>query len=147
MQLQAQLYLEQIERYDKFIQAKLAEIYQLRCLATSVTAATGSERVQTSGTSDKVGNITATIVDKENEVQKMIEHFFNEKSERIKLIEQLENTLEYTVLHERYIQYMSLKDIAAKEGYSYQYICEIHGRAIKKIQSFLKNLYKPIESY
>lgn len=147
MQLEAQIYLEEIEKYDRFIKSKIAEIEQLRCLATSVTAAIGSERVQTSGTSDKVGSTTAIIVDKENELRNMVEHFFNEKSERIKLIEQVKNPLEYTVLHERYIQYMSLKDIAEEESYSYQYICEVHGRALKNIQIFLNNLYKPIETY
>ena len=145
--MQARMYLEQIERYDKFIQEKLAEIYQLRCMATSVTAAMGTERVQSSSASDKLGNIVAAIADKEEEVQQMINHFFAEKAERIQLIEKLDNLLEYTVLHDRYIQYMALTDVAEKEGYSYQYILEIHGRALKNIQIFLNNLYKPMETY
>ena len=147
MQNEAQLYLEQIERYDKFIQNKQVEIRQLRDLATSVTATVSDERVQTSGTSDKVGNITSLIVDNENELKAMIDHFFREKKERIELIERLENTLEYTVMHERYIQYMSLKDIAEKECYSYSYILTVHARGLKKIQNYLNTIHNNIEKY
>lgn len=142
----AKYYLEEIEKYDRLMQNKIAEIKQLRCLATSVTAVLKPDKVQTSGAGDKVGHIVSLIVDTEAELQTIINHFFSEKTERIKLIEQLENPLEYTVLHKKYIQYKRFDDIAAEENYTLQYIYEVHAKALKKIDDMLKNLTKPKES-
>lgn len=146
MQVDAKTYLEEIARYEAYIKSRIAEIYRLECLATSVTAALCDDKVQTSGASDKIGNIVAMIADEKDKLQKSVEHFFKEKKERIALIEQLENLLEYKVIHGKYIQYLELKDIAANENYTHQYICEVHNRAIENFQVLLNNLYKPIES-
>lgn len=146
MQVDAKTYLEEIERYEEYIKDRTAEIYRLECLATSVTAALCDDKVQTSGTSDKVGNIVAMIVDEQDRLQESVKHFFYEKKERIALVEKLDNLLEYKVIHGKYIKYLDLKDIAENEGYTHQYICDVHTKALKNFQKILNNLYKPIES-
>lgn len=146
MQVDAKTYLEEIERYETYIKSRIAEIYRLESLATSMTAALCDDKVQTSGDKDKIGKIVARILDEKDKLLKTVEYFFEVKSERIALIEQLENLLEYKVIHGKYIQYLELKDIAANENYTHQYICEVHNRAIENFQVLLNNLYKPIES-
>ncbi len=133
-------YLLYIKVFDKRIQNKRIEVYQLRCLATSITAPTDTENVQSSGVTDRVGNIAPSVVQLEKEIKEMIDVYVREKAKRIRLIETLENVLEYDVIHMHYVQYKSLAEIAIEKGMSYQYIVEIHGKA-------LKNLVKPMETY
>lgn len=144
--LTAKEYLEQIEQTDKLIDNKLLEIYQLRCLATKTTAQLNSEPVQTSGASDKVGKIVAKIVDMEAELNEIIDSFVDDKQQRIAVIEQVkaESFVQYQVLHRHYVEYMPFTEVAKKEGYSYQYILELHQKALENVQKILVNGNVPI---
>lgn len=133
-------YLEYIEKADALIKNKCVEVYQLRCLATSITAPTDSESIQTSGVTDRVGNIVPKIVMLEKEINQLIDEFVDEKARRIQLIEMLESTIEYDVIHKKYVQYKKLTEIAIEKGYAYQSIVEIHGKA-------LNHLSKHMETY
>jgi hypothetical protein len=133
-------YLEYIEKADALIKNKCVEVYQLRCLATSITAPTDAESIQTSGVTDRVGNIVPKIVMLEKEINQMIDEFVDEKAKRINLIEKLESTVEYDVVHKHYVQYKKLTEIAIEKGYAYQSIVEIHGKA-------LNHLSKHMETY
>lgn len=135
--MDARTYLQQIQKDNKLIQNKCIEVYQLRCLATSVTAPMGTEPVQTSGVSDKVGNITAKIVDLECEINKMIDRFIDDKQERIKVIEQVENPLQYNILHSHYVQGKRFKEIAEDEHYSEVHINKQHQYALGSVQRIL----------
>jgi hypothetical protein len=137
VELDARVYLQQIAKDDKLIQNKCVEVYQLRCLATSVTAPMGTEPVQTSGVSDKVGNITAKIVDLEAEINRMIDKFIDDKQERIKVIEQIDDELQYTILHKHYVQGKKFSLIAEEEHYSTEWISKSHSKALAKVQRIL----------
>ena len=54
-------YLQQIKDTEEYIADKEEELYKLECLATSITAPTDREAVQTSNISDKVGKIAVKI--------------------------------------------------------------------------------------
>ncbi len=140
--IDAKKYLEEIERYNSVIENKLAEIDQLKSLATSITTATSDTPVQSSGNNDRIGKIVADIVDKENELQKITDKLVDEKNERIKIIEQLEDRLQYNILHKRYLQLMEFEDIAEKEHYSKQWIYKIHKQALDNIQIILNSRVK-----
>ena len=114
-------FLEQIERADRTIDSKLSEIYKLRCLATSVTVPTDREAVQTSGVSDKVGNIVAKIVDLENEINSLIDEYIDIRQNCIEVIESISDPLRYTVIHKHYVQYKSFVEIAEEENYTYSF--------------------------
>lgn len=146
MPINAKDYLDEVAECEARIHGKIAEIYMLDALAKKVTATLCEDKVQTSTVIDKIGNIIAQIEEEKERLQKSVNHFFKVKSERIALIEQLDNVLDYKVIHGKYIRYLELKDIAKEENYTHQYICEVHNRALEKIQVLLNNLYKPIES-
>ena len=95
--IDAKKYLEEIERYNSVIENKLAEIDQLKSLATSITTATSDTPVQSSGNNDRIGKIVADIADKEAELKRLVDELVDERNERIKIIEQLEDRLQYTV--------------------------------------------------
>jgi hypothetical protein len=134
-------FLKYIQTADTRIKNKLVEVYQLRCLATSITAPTDSDPIQTSGVTDRVGNVVPKIIELENEINNMIDHFVDEKRKRVMLIETLKSDLEYQVCHMHYVQYKDLTDVAVELGYSYPWILEIHGRAINNLCEPYINLY------
>ena len=134
-------FLEQIERADRTIDNKLGEIYRLRCLATSVTVPTDREAVQTSGVSDKVGNIVAKIIDLENEIDSMIDEYIDIRQNCIEVIESISDPLRYTVIHKHYVQYKSFVEIAEEENYTYQWVLRVHNKALGEIEEILKKKY------
>ncbi len=140
--IDAKKYLEEIARYNSVIENKLAEIDQLKSLATSISAATSDTPVQSSGNNDRIGKIVADIVDKENELQKITDKLVDEKNERVQIIEQLEDRLQYNILHKRYLQLMEFEDIADKEHYSKQWIYKMHKQALDNIQIILNSRVK-----
>ena len=140
--IDAKKYLEEIARDNTTIENKLAEIDQLKSLATSISVATSDTPVQSSGNSDRIGKIVADIVDKENELQKITDELVNKRNERAQIIEQLEDRLQYNILHKRYLQLMEFEDIADKEHYSKQWIYKIHKQALENIQIILNSRVK-----
>ena len=135
--MDAKEYLGQVRLFDELIQNKAVEAYQLRCLAASCTAPTDREPMGSGGVSDRVGNIVAKLVDLENETNNIIDRYIDLKQDCIKLIESVKNPLWYTILHKYYIQYKSLVQIAEEEGYAYQYVCEVHLKALAEVQKIL----------
>ena len=72
-------YLNQIDRLNRMIDNKLSEIYQLKTLVCSISVATDSEKVKSSGSQDKMGDTIAKIVDMEKEADKMIDKMLDIK--------------------------------------------------------------------
>lgn len=131
-------FLKQIERADKLISNKLYEVQRLRLLAMSTTVPTDREAVQTSGVSDKVGNIVAKIVDLESEINDLIDEYVDLQRFCIGVIESLESPLQYTVLHKHYVQYKSFAEIAEEEHYSYDGIMKVKRKALEQVDVILK---------
>lgn len=139
-------FLKQIERADKLISNKLYEVQRLRLLAVSTTVPTDREVVQTSGVSDKVGNIVAKIIDLESEINDLIDEYVDLQRECIGVIESLENPLQYTVLHKHYVQYKSFAEIAEEEHYSYDGIMKVKRKALEQVDAILKEKSQRLES-
>ena len=97
----------------------------------------GVEPVQTLGVSDKVGNVVAKIVDLEAEINRMIDKFIDDKQERIKVIEQVDDELQYTILHKHYVQVKKFSLIAEEEYFSTEWISKNHTKALAKVQRIL----------
>ncbi len=137
--IDAKKYLEEIERYNSVIENKLAEIDQLKSLATSITTATSDTPVQSSGNNDRIGKIVADIADKEAELKRLVDELVDERNERIKIIEQLEDRLQYTVSYKRYMKLMKIEDIAEEQHYSSRWILKVHSKGLNNIQNILNS--------
>lgn len=132
-------FLSQIEKYDTLIDGKLNERQKLWCLATKVTASFDREAVQSSGVSDKVGDIGAKLVDVEREIDEIVDFYIDIQRECIEVIERLANKpLMYKVIHKHYVEYMSYAEIAEEEHYSYTWIMEIRDRALREVEKILQ---------
>ena len=66
-----------------------------------------------------------------------VEKLIAEKKKVVRTIEELYSPTEYRVLHMRYIQYISLADIAEKMNKDYTWVTTVHGRAVKHVQDLL----------
>lgn len=137
--MNAKEYLEEIEKNDRLIQNKIAELQQLRCLASSAGATTNGEAVQSSKSGDRLASLVVKIVDLENEINDKIDSYITLKNEHIKVIEQVNDALLYDILHKRYVQYKAFVEIAESEGYTYDYILECHQKALKIVRNIINN--------
>lgn len=130
----AKEYLGQIKRYDVMIQNKLTEVSQLRLLATGISSCNCEERVQTSGSKDRLGETVAKIVDIEKEIDNIVDEIYLKKKTIIKQLEGLENTDYYNILFNRYVAGKELSKIADDMGYSYRQMIRIHGKALLEFE-------------
>lgn len=136
----AKAYLEEIKRIDTLIQNKRSEkIYWQEIMyerATNITPQMSGERVQSSGSKHKMADTVDSCVDRVQKLENRIKELFAEMDEIIADIESLPE-MESDILHKVYVQYMSLKEVAASRGESYSSVTTNHGVALKMISDIL----------
>lgn len=136
--MEAKDFLKQPERLDLRIKNKLIEKQQWKEIAMGITANMDGERVQSSSNSkSKMADAIIKCVDMEAEIDRLIDELIETKKKVIQTIEQLDSATEYNVLHMRYIQYLSLQDIADHYNRDYGWVTTTHGRALKSVQEIL----------
>ena len=139
-------YLEQVKDADAKIEAKRAEERELWSLATSMTQANDG-MPHAPGVSDKVGNITAKIIEAQKRTNEQINRYIDIRDDVIRHIEMLPPK-QYTVLHWLYVRkrehrkknqswYYTRRETAEALGCSEQNIYNTQKRAIKNLQKIL----------
>ena len=139
--MRAKYYLKQLKKLDLMINNKLIEKEQWKTIAMGTTARADGDRVQSSGSKQKMADAIDRYVDIEKEIDSVIDRLVDTKQDVISVIEQLEPP-EYDLLHKVYVQYMSLSDVAAMEDKSYSLITTIHGNALKHVQIIMNEREK-----
>lgn len=127
-------YLNQIDRINRIINNKLAEIYQLKTMVCSISVSANEDKVQSSSDKDKLGSAVAKIVDLENEINKAIDDYVDKKERIVSQIEAIKDIMEYQVLFSRYIEYKTFEQIAEDNDYSVRQILRIHGNALVEFE-------------
>lgn len=135
--MKAQDFIRQVRKLDLQITNKLIEKQQWRDIALGITANMDGERVQSSGGKSKMADAINKCVDIEAEIDSLVDKLIDAKKEVIQTIEQLDSPTEYDVLHRRYIQFLSLQDIADHYRKDYGWATTTHGRALKSLQEIL----------
>ena len=125
-------YLGMIEKLNLLITNKILEKEELFTIATKTTQ-DNDGMPHATGTSDKVGNSTVKIVEKEAEIDRVIDLFYDLKQEIIGQIQKLPAE-EYDVLHKSFVQGMSLVDIADEKGKSLTMIKKIRRTGIANVK-------------
>lgn len=136
--IDAKSYLLQVRRLDLQIKNKLVERQQWKDMALGITSNIGGERVQSSGGKNKIESAVIKCVDMENEINVLVDSLIEAKKSVIATIEKLESPTEYDILHKRYIQFMSLQEIADQCRREYTTITTAHGRALKNVEKLLE---------
>ena len=134
----AQEYLEQVDKLNAMIENKMAEVKQWRDIALGITSNSEGERVQSSGSKQKMSDAIDRVIDLQAEINALIDRLIDLKQEIIKTIELL-NATEYDVLHKRYIQGMTFDEIGAAKHKSKSWATTVHGRALQNLNVILVN--------
>jgi DNA-directed RNA polymerase specialized sigma subunit len=135
----AKEYLSQARILDKLIDADIHELERLRALSTSLgTQDYSQDRVQTSGTGDKLCEIVAKIVDLQVKINKEIDQYVKLKEQIKEKISSLNNTDYKLLLQMRYINGEKWEQIALNMEYSYRHTTRLHGEALIAIKDVLK---------
>lgn len=130
-------YLRQYEEMILKIKRIESSIQQLSDAATSITAACEGDRVQSSGTKDRTGNLVAMICDKKDEKLELIEDALNIMHEIEDVINQIEEEKQRAILHLRYIGLLKWEDIARTMNYEVSWIYTIHGKALRQVGNII----------
>ena len=119
------------------IECKLAEVQQWDDLAKSITQVMGGDRVQSTGSKDKLGEAVANCDIAKTEVAASVEELIEKRKEITQELDKVENPTFYKLLHQRYIQHKQLKTVADNMKGSYDWATTTHGRALKSFQTIL----------
>jgi archaellum component FlaC len=136
MSLKAKDFLLQLKKLDRLIENKEFEKQQWKDIATSITVQTTGERVQSSGSKDKIANAVVRYVEIENEINQQIDKYIKVKEDIINVIEQLDYSF-YDLLHKVYVQGKALNLASYEMGNSESWGTTMHGRALQKVQLIL----------
>lgn len=132
---EAKEFLKQVKKLDCMITNKLAERDQWKSIALG-TSVQLSEKVQTSGSQQKMADAINKYIDIESEINECVDNLIAKKKEVISVIEQLPVDL-YDILHKIYVQYYTFYDVADKKDISYSNVTTLHGKALKLVQKIL----------
>lgn len=144
--MNAKEYLEQLQKMDVAINQNIAWLYELKNTRKELKGVNyTSQKVKTSKSHRADFEKTILIImDMEQNINDSIDKFVEQKNEIIKQIQSLDNHKYVQVLYKKYVEYKRLEEIAIEMHYSYQYIKEIHKKAL---QEFKKNIPKHTKTY
>lgn len=125
-------YLGMIEKLNLLINNKILEKEELFTIATKTTQENDGMPHAT-GTSDKVGNGSVKLLEKEAEIDRVIDLFYDLKTEIIGQIQKLPAD-EYDVLYKSFAQCMSLVDIATEKNKHIDTIKKIRRSGIRNVR-------------
>lgn len=135
--MRAKEYLERAIDIDERIKNKTLEKEQWRAIAECTTASAEGERVQSTGSMHKMEDAVIKIVEIEEEIDDMVRQLIDMKQEIIKTIDEVDDTVSYSLLHKRYVQNKSIEEIQEEKGISQSTIDRKFETAYKLIQNIL----------
>lgn len=137
----AKQYLDQLRVIDTKINQKMEELADLMTAATSTGAIDYSkDRVQTSPQNAQENRI-CKYVDLDAEINREIDEFVDIKHRVTKEIQELNVDYYIKILFKVYVQYKTVKDAANEIGLSYQYVRDLHKKALKAFEELHTDLH------
>lgn len=139
--LTAKQYLDQLRVIDTKINQKMEELADLMTAATSTGAIDYSkDRVQTSPQNAQENRI-CKYVDLDAKINREIDEFVDIKHRVTKEIQELNVDYYIKILFKVYVQYKTVKDAANEIGLSYQYVRDLHKKALKAFEELHTDLH------
>lgn len=132
----AKEYLQQYRTLNAHIDAKLAQTERLRYLARTAGSQGNSSGIHSTQPRDKIGELTAKIVDLEAEINDEIDALVDLEREIRGCISKLTNENQRVVLEMKYINGFTFEKIAENMHYSLRAVYNYHASALKSVQCF-----------
>nr|DAZ81212.1 MAG TPA: Protein of unknown function (DUF722) [Caudoviricetes sp.] len=129
----AKEYLSRYRWQNDSINAKLEQVGELRRKAQTVSSGS-SDGAHSSTPRDRIGEITARIVDLEREINEDIDRSIDLQREIRAAISAVSDERLRHLLELKYINCLTLEEIAVRMDYSYKQVCRLHGQALIQIR-------------
>jgi len=137
----AKEYLSEVQRLQTIIEQKQERIKEIRESASTVRGIRFDlEKVQGGGRTDKIGDSVAKIIDLEKEVENDIVSLMYRQHEITNQIHRVDNLNYMKILFKRYIESKNFQTIADEMNFTYQYVLELHGKALKAFETVNKEI-------
>lgn len=131
-----------VSKWDAEIDNLQSDKEALKVILYSMGVKDYEECAQHSHPSDKFGSLFSRISEKEREIVLAIERLISFRTDVTNRINALRDRRYIQLLHKRYIQYQDFERISDEMGYTYQYIIELHGKALREFSRTYKTLLK-----
>mgnify|MGYP001051630584 CR=1 FL=1 len=143
--MKAKEYLQQLQWLDTVLNQKIKEAQDLKIQTQSTSGIDYSkERVQSSPSGDApFVKPICRIIDLEAEINAEINRFVDEKHKIINQIQGLKNSDYVSLLFKRYVEFKKFEVISVEMNFTYQYVIEMHGYALKEFETTYENLCDP----
>lgn len=129
-------FLNELRKIDAMIKHKEIEIEQLKCIATNSTFCSEGERVQSSGSLQRMEDAIVEFVNIAAEVEEEKVRLIQKKRDIISVIERLP-VKQYEFMHKKYVQFFTLSEIADMEMKSYSWAKNVHRKGLSNVQKIL----------
>ena len=135
--MKAKAYLKNIEKMNAKINSFNEELVYLNALATRTTSVLDGERVQSSGSKDRMADCTVKMAEMRNRIKEEIDRMIYYKEDAWKLLEQCEPEC-ITLISKKYFRFKSWEEIAVDMNFTYQYVSgKLHQKALAQVQKAL----------
>ena len=122
------------------IKVTMEELAQLEALATKTSVAMGDERIQSSGSQQKMADCVVKIADAKNEINKEVEELTRCKNEAMQILSNCDAEC-IAILHKRYFQFKTWEQIAAEMGFTYKWVSGgLHQKALAQFQKTMDEM-------
>lgn len=142
--MQTKEYLNTVNRLNRIIQNKLADLYQLKELSTSVPAVDNKERVQTTLEPDKIGAIVAKIDKMERDIDAKIDEYVGVRDKIIEQITNISDERYYNVLFSKYIENKTLETVASETERGFKHVVRLYREALEEFDTKYGETYHNI---
>lgn len=125
-------FLKKIRLYDARISTKTEEIERLRDLRLRITSSgqsTGGRCAR-----DKIGTLTAKIVDLENELAEDSAKLIEARARAVGMIDNLDDKDQHLIVYKRYCEYKTWDSIADEMNMSERNVLYVHGKALQSLR-------------
>jgi DNA-directed RNA polymerase specialized sigma subunit len=134
----AKEFLQRGIRLDKRVKTCFEQIQYLRVLQTSAGTVVSHINSRKSGKKDRLGDITAQVLDLIEEYQKDIDELLRIKAEIKQAIKRVEREDYRFLLRLRYECFLKWEQIAVEMECSWQHVHRLHQKALKKIKEVIE---------
>lgn len=137
--MKAKEYLEGIKRLDNIINSLIAEYDAIKGMTTKITASSEGDRVQASGSQERMADMVCKMVDCQNNINANIDKYVNMRNNILEVLQLLDNADHIAVLYKRYFEFKKWEQIACEIGIGWRGTLKLHGRALNAMDKILNN--------
>ena len=130
----AKEYLSQARYLDARINSKIKQVEKLNDLATSATSVLTGMPHNPSGSTSRMADTVAKIIDLQAEINRDIDALVDLKYEIGEAIKAIPDLEQQTILEQRYLCFMPWEQIAVELQFTPRHVFRLHDEALKSIK-------------